>query len=109
MRVDILAESLDIFHRDEFADPGEAAFKFDRNACETVGLRGRHDPSKEPFIVDDQRDGFADRQGDASICPCVVLGCHYGCVFHRRPPCGGGVMRQRVIAREQAPLRSAQR
>ena len=32
MRVDILAESLDIFHRDEFADPGEAAFKFDRNA-----------------------------------------------------------------------------
>jgi len=61
MRVYIIAEPLDIFHRDEFLDPGEASSKLDSNACETVGVRGRSDPSKEPFVVDDQRDGFADR------------------------------------------------
>ena len=56
----IISEALDIFHRDQFLDPVRPAFKFDRHARETVGWR-RRDPPKEPFLVDDERDGFACR------------------------------------------------
>ena len=60
MRLQIISESLDIFHRDQFLDPVRPSFKFDCHARETVGWR-RRDPPKESFLVDDD-DGPARRQ-----------------------------------------------
>ena len=82
MRLQIISESLDIFHRDQFLDPLRPSFKFDRHARETVGWR-RRDPPKESFLVDDERDGFACRQRCASI-SLYFLVCHHGSPL----PCG---------------------
>src|SRR6266516_4282012 len=67
MRLQVISEPLDIFHRNEFLDPVGTSFKFDRHARETVGWRRRRDPPKEAFVVDDERDGFACRQPCSSI------------------------------------------
>jgi len=75
MRLQIISESLDIFHRDQFLDPLRPSFKFDRHARETVGWC-RRDPPKESFLVDDERDRFACRQRCASISLCLLV-CHH--------------------------------
>src|SRR5919197_855028 len=87
MRVQIISEPLDIFHRNKFLDPVGTAFKFDRHARETVGWR-RRDPPKESFLVDDERDGFACRQRCASIALGFLV-CHHGSLLHRGPLCEG--------------------
>jgi len=75
MRLQIISESLDIFHRDQFLDPLRPSFKFDCHARETVSWR-RRDPPKESFLVDDERDGFACRQRCARI-SLGFLVCHH--------------------------------
>src|SRR5438128_5084917 len=82
MRLHIISEPLDIFHRNTFLDPVGPSFKFDRHARETVGWR-RRDPPKEAFLVDDERDGFTRRQRCASISLCFLV-CHHGSLL----PCG---------------------
>src|SRR5438128_7294498 len=88
MRLQIISEPLNIFHRDEFLDPVGTSFKFDRHARETVGWRRRRDPPKEAFVVDDERDGFACRQPCSSISLCFLV-CYHGSTLHRGPPCEG--------------------
>src|SRR5438132_4844195 len=88
MRLQIISEPLNIFHRDEFLDPVGTSPEFDRYARETVGWRRRRDPPKEAFVVDDERDGFACRQPCASISLCFLV-CHHCATLPRGPPCGG--------------------
>ena len=87
MRLQIISEPLDIFHRNTFLDPVGPSFKFDRHSRETVGWR-RRDPPKEAFLVDDERDGFTRRQRCASISLCFLV-CHHGSLLHGGPRCEG--------------------